>query len=289
MEEWEKAGKTAAEVLEYGRKLVKLDVPLLEVAEKIDEKITSLGVKPAFPVNISINHIAAHYSPYPDDTTTFKQGDLVKLDVGVHIDGAIGDTACTIDLGDHKEMVKSAEEALNEALKMFVPGTKIGEIGKVVQNVIKSYNLTPVINLSGHQVEKYNLHSGVTIPNYDNSDPTKIKEGDIYAVEPFATTGEGRITDGKPSGIYRTDNIKPVRDIKMRKMIQFLAEEYKGLPFAKRWIVKKFPNANFALTLLENQGIIYQYPHLSEKTKGLVSQAEHTVIVSEKPKITTKI
>jgi methionyl aminopeptidase len=289
MEEWEKAGKTAAEVLEYGKKLVKVDVPLLEVAEKIDAKIIELGVKPAFPVNISINHIAAHYSPYPDDKTVFQQGDLVKLDVGVHIDGAIGDTATTIDLGDHKDMVKAAEEALDEAMKMFIPGTKIGKIGKVVQNKIKEYNLTPIINLSGHQVEKYNLHSGITIPNYDNGDPTQLKEGQVYAVEPFATTGEGRVIDGKPSGIYRIDSIKPVRDPKMRKMIHFMIEEYKELPFAKRWVVKKFPNANFALTLLEKQGILYQYPHLSERTKGLVSQAEHTVIVSEKPKITTKI
>lgn len=289
MEEWEKAGKAAAEVLEYGRKLVKVGVPLLEVAEKIDEKIISLEVKPAFPVNISINHIAAHYSPYPDDKTLFQEGDLVKLDVGVHIDGAIGDTACTIDLGDHEDMVKAANEALNEALKMFVPGTNIGEIGKVVQNIINSYNLTPIINLSGHQVEKYNLHSGITIPNYDNGDPNKLEEGQVFAVEPFATTGEGKIIDGKPSGIYRLDNVKPVRDPKIRKIIQFMAEEYKELPFAKRWIVKKFPNANFALTLLENQGVLYQYPHLSEKTKGLVSQAEHTVIVGEKPKITTKI
>lgn len=289
MEDWEKAGKIAAEVLEFGKKLVKVDTPLLEVAEKIDEKIISLGGKPAFPVNISINHIAAHYSPYPDDETTFQQGELVKLDVGVHIDGAIGDTACTIDLGDNKELVEASERALQEALKMFTPGMKIGEIGKVVQKTIQEYNFVPIINLSGHQVEKYDLHAGITIPNYDNSDPHILKEGQVFAVEPFATNGEGKIIEGKPSGIYKISNIKPVRDPKIRKMIQFIAEEYHGLPFAKRWIVKKFPNANFALTLLENQGVIQQYAQLSEKIKGLVSQAEHTVIVGEKPKITTKI
>lgn len=289
MEDWEKAGRIAAEVLDFGKRLVKAEVTLLEVAEKIDEKIISLGGKPAFPVNISINHIAAHYTPYPDDQTTFKENDLVKLDVGVHIEGAIGDTACTIDLGDHKELVEASERALNEALKMFVPGTKIGEIGRVVQKTINEYNLTPIINLTGHQVEKYDLHAGITIPNYDNKDPHMLKEGEIFAVEPFATNGEGRVTEGKPSGIYKIATIKQVRDPKIRKMIQFMAEEYHELPFAKRWIVKKFPNANFALTLLENQGIIQQYPQLPEKTKGLVSQAEHTVIVSEKPKVTTRI
>ncbi|MEM4244976.1 MAG: type II methionyl aminopeptidase, partial [Candidatus Nanoarchaeia archaeon] len=243
MGEWEKAGKIAAEVLEFGKKLVKPDVLLLEVAEKIDEKIISLGGKSAFPVNISINHIAAHYSPYPDDKTSFQQGDVVKLDVGVHIDGAIGDTACTIDLGDNKDLVEASEKALQEALKMFVPGTKIGEIGKVVQNVIKEYNFVPIINLTGHQVEKYNLHAGIVIPNYDNGDPRVLKEGQIFAVEPFATNGEGKVIEGKPSSIYKLATIKQVRDQKIRKMIQFIAEEYHELPFAKRWVVKKFPNA----------------------------------------------
>jgi len=289
MDDWENAGKIAGEALEFGKKLVKAEIPLLDVAEKTEEKIVSLGGKPACPVNISINHIAAHYTPYPDDKSTFKEGDLVKLDIGVHVNGAIGDTACTIDLGNNKELVKASEEALNEALKMFVPGTKIGEIGKTIQKTIQGYKLTPVTNLSGHQVDIFKLHAGMTIPNYDDGDPNTLEDGQIFAVEPFATNGEGKITDGKPSGVYRIEKIKPVRDVKIRKIIAFIAEEYKELPFAKRWIVKKFPNANFALTLLENQGIIYQYPQLPEKMKGLVSQAEHTVIVGEKPKITTKV
>ncbi|MFH1332209.1 MAG: type II methionyl aminopeptidase [archaeon] len=289
MEDWEKAGKIAAEAMEFGKKLVKADASLLEVAEKIEEKIVSLGAKPAFPINLSINHIAAHYTPFPNDETTFKEGELVKIDIGAHVNGAIGDIACTVDLGEHKEFVEASEKALNEALKMFTPGTKIGEIGKVVQKTIQEFNLVPIINLSGHQVEKYNLHAGITIPNYDNNDPTELEEGQIFAVEPFATNGEGRIIEGKPSGIYRIEQIKPVRDMKIRKMIQFIVEEYHELPFAKRWILKKFPAANFALTLLENQGILHHYPQLPEKTKALVSQAEHTVIVKENPKITTKI
>jgi len=289
MEDWEKAGKIAAEALEFGKKLVKVDAKLFEVAEKIEEKIINLGAKPAFPVNLSINHIAAHYTPFPNDETTFKEGELVKIDLGVHIYGAIGDIACTVDLGDHKEFVEASEKALNEALKMFTPGTKIGEIGGAIQKKIQEYTLVPIINLSGHQVEKYNLHAGLTIPNYDDNDPTPLEEDQVFAVEPFATNGEGRIIEGKPSGIYRLEQIKPVRDMKIRKMIQFIAEEYHELPFAKRWILKKFPTANFALTLLENQGILHQYPQLPEKSKALVSQAEHTVIVKEKPKITTKV
>lgn len=289
MDDWEKAGRIAAEALEFGKQLVKTGNTLLETAEKTEEKMASLGGKPACPVNISINHVAAHYTPYPDDNTVFKEGDLVKLDVTAQINGAIGDVSCTIDLGDNNELVKASEEALNEALKMFTPGTKIGSIGKKVQETINMHGFTPLINLSGHQVDIYKLHAGITIPNYDNKDPNELKEGEVFAVEPFATNGEGRVVDGKPSSIYRLDNPKPVRDIRVRQILKFIAEEYKGLPFAKRWLAKKFPHATYALTLLENQGILYQYPQLPEKSRGLVSQAEHTVVVGEKPKVTTKI
>ena len=289
MNDWEKAGKIAAEALELGKKLVKVDVSLLEVAEKIEAKIVELDGKPAFPVNLSINHIAAHYTPFPGDTLRFVQGDLVKIDVGAHVNGAIGDTAATIDLGNNKELVKASEEALNSAIKIFKPGTKFREIGRVIQEKIKEHGFVPIVNLSGHGLDLYNLHAGITVPNYDNGDEKVLQEGQILAIEPFATSGEGKIMEGKPSGIYRLDQIRPVRDANARKILKFIAEEYKTLPFAKRWVIKKFPTAAFALRILENERILAQYPQLPEKTKALVSQAEHTVKVAEKPVILTKI
>lgn len=289
MDDWEKAGKIAAEALELGKSLIKVDALLLEVAEKIEAKIIELGGKPAFPVNLSINHIAAHYSPFPGDETRFKKGDLVKIDVGAHINGAIGDTAATIDLGDNKELAKASEEALKAAIEIFKPGTKFGEIGKAIQEKIKEFGFVPIVNLSGHGLDLYNLHAGVTVPNYDNGDEKELQDGQILAIEPFATNGEGKIIEGKPSGIYRLEHAKPVRNMNARKVLKFIAEEYKTLPFAKRWVVKKFPTAGFALRILENEKILHQFPQLPEKTKALVSQAEHTVKVAEKPTVLTKV
>lgn len=289
MNDWEKAGKIAAEALELGKKLVQKDALLLEVAEEIEAKIIQLGAKPAFPVNLSINHIAAHYTPFPGDETKFKEGDLVKIDVGVHVNGAIGDTAATVDLGDNKKLVEASEEALKEAIKIFKPGTKLGEVGKAIQEKIKEHGFVPVVNLSGHSLDIYNLHAGITIPNYDSGDEKELKEGQILAIEPFATNGEGKIIEGKPSGIYRLEQARQIRDMNARKILKFIAEEYKTLPFAKRWLVKRFPMAGFALRILENERILHQYPQLPEKTKALVSQAEHTVKVAEKPLILTKI
>ncbi|MBU4501934.1 MAG: type II methionyl aminopeptidase [Nanoarchaeota archaeon] len=289
MDDWEKAGKIAAEALEFGKNLIKVDASLLEVADKIEAKIVELGGKPAFPVNLSINQIAAHYAPLPGDESRFKEGDLVKIDVGAHVNGAIGDTALTVDLGDNKELVKASEEALKAAIEIFTPGTKLGDVGKAIQDKIKEFGFVPIVNLSGHGLALYKIHSGVTVPNYDNGDETELQEGQILAIEPFATPGEGKIIEGKPSGIYELRQHKPVRDMNSRKILKFIAEEYKTLPFAKRWLVKKFPTAGFALRILEQQGILMHYSHLSEKTKALVSQAEHTVKVADKPIVLTKI
>ena len=288
MDDWEKAGKIAAEALKFGKTLIKIDVPLLEVADKVESKIIELGGKPAFPVNLSINHIAAHYVPFPKDETKFLEGDLVKIDVGAHINGAIGDTAATISLGGNEELVMASEEALKAAIEIFKPGTKLGEIGKVIQEKIKEFGFVPVVNLSGHGLDRYDLHAGTIIPNYANNMTEELQDGQIFAIEPFATNGEGKIIEGKPSGIYRLEQVKPVRDMNSRKVLKFIEEEYKTLPFAKRWLVKKFPTAGFALRILENEKILHHYTQLPEKSKGLVSQAEHTLRVGEKPVILTK-
>src|SRR3989344_4883104 len=288
IKKYEKAGKIAAGVLEFGRRLIKEDVLLIDVADKIEEKIILLGGKPAFPVNISLNSIAAHYTPSIDDKTVFKN-DLVKLDVGVHVEGFIGDTACTVDLTkENKEMVKASEDALNEAIKIIKRGINANEIGKVINEKISGFNFKPIRNLSGHKLEQYMLHTDITIPNYDNKDKTKIEDC-VIAIEPFATDGAGLINEGKLSGIFSFVAKKPIRDMIARNVLEFIAEEYQTLPFAARWIIKKFGlKANYALRLLESNGIIRQYPQLAEVNKGLVSQAEHTVLVNDKIRVLTK-
>lgn len=280
-EDWIKAGKIAAQVLNYGKNMIKPEASMLEITKKIEEKTFSLGAKMAFPVNISINHVAAHHSALFNDDAKFKQGELVKLDIGVHVNGAIGDNAATIDLGDNKELVNASKEALNEGVKLAKPGTKLHEIGYAIQEKIKEYGFAPVINLSGHLIDEYTVHAGTTIPNYDNGDDNELEEGQVIAIEPFATNGEGKVIEGKLSNIYRLEAIRQVRHPLARKILTFIEEEYKTLPFAKRWVLEKFDRSIFAFRMLETQKLLHRYPELVEKGRGLVSQAEHTILVGK--------
>ena len=289
MDDWERAGKIAAESLEFGKSLIKKDVSLIEATRKIEEKIIKSGGGFGFPVNISRNHIAAHYTVDPEDNSKFNSGDVIKLDVGVHVNGAVGDNALTVDLGNNKELLEASRKALENAIKVVAVGREIREIGREIQETIKSYGFSPIVNLSGHSVERYKVHAGLTIPNYDNGDRTKLQKGTVIAIEPFATYGEGKVVEGGPSGIYRVENKKQSRNINARKIFEFADKKYKGLPFSKREIFSNFGNSNFYLRMLEQERIFYQYPQLIEKSKGLVSQFEKTLLVEDKVKILTKI
>ncbi len=287
MEKWIKAGKIAGDALQYGKSLAKPGIKILDLAEAIEGRIIKLGGKIAFPTNLSLNHIAAHYTPFLGDDTVLKEEDVLKIDVGAHVDGYVGDTALTV--GPKNELIKASEEALSSALKLCKPGVKLFELGQAIQEAITSRGFSPIKNLSGHSITKFCLHSGISIPNYNNGNETELVEDQVIAIEPFATEGKGMVKEGKPSGIYRLSQLKPVRDPIARKVLSFIKNEYHGLPFAKRWIIKKFPNATLALASMEREGILHHYGQLPEETKAIVSQAEHTVIIKDKPLITTKI
>ena len=279
IEKLKQAGKIAAQVLEYGKNLIKKDVSLLEVVEKTEKKISDLGAKPAFPVQISCNHIAAHYCPDEEDKTVFSE-QIASLDVGVHVDGFIGDNAVTVDLsGKHDDLVKASREALDNAIKTIKVGVTLGEIGKVIQDAIQKYGFSPVRNLSGHGLGEYEQHTKPSIPNFDNGDNTKIEKGMVFAIEPFASTGAGIVQESGIATVFSLENKKPVRNMITRQILKEI-ESYNNLPFTTRWLTKKFgAKAKFALREMEQLGILHSYAPLADKDKGLVSQAEHSVLV----------
>ncbi len=274
------AGKIASKVIAYAKNLIKPGMPLLEIAEKIEQQIKDLGGEPAFPTNLSINEIAAHYTPSNEDTTTATG--LLKVDLGVHIDGWIADTAFSLDLDgntENKSLIDIAKKCLSNALKLVKQNVSTNEIGKEIYRTAISNNMTPIVNLSGHGIDRYDLHAGITIPNIDDKKEIKLHEG-VYAIEPFVTFGNGKVHDGKPSGIYMLLDSKNVRSPTAREVLTYIIDEYGNLPFCSRWLVKEFgAKARLALRELESQGNLHQYPQLIEDSKRKVAQAEHTFLI----------
>ncbi|MEK6963746.1 MAG: type II methionyl aminopeptidase [Nanoarchaeota archaeon] len=284
-----KAGHIAAEALAFGQKKVKIGASLREVCDAVEQKIKALGGEIAFPAQTSLNHVAAHNCPPPEDDTVYKEGDVVKLDIGAHINGYVADNACTINLGAYDDLVKASRDAVNAAIRILEPGLPVCKIGKVIEEAITSYGFEPIRNLCGHGLGKYRVHTSPTIPNYDNGDPTPLKEGQAIAIEPFASTGSGMIHESGQATVFMQINKKPIRS-PIARNIQKEIEAYQGLPFTTRWLTQKFSLGNVKLALLELKkiGNIREYPPLPEKNGGMVSQAEHSIIIKDKPVVITK-
>jgi len=284
-----KAGQIAIEAKKYARSFVKKGTPLLDIAEKIESKIIELGGKPAFPTNISINEVAAHYTPFYNDES-LAHG-LIKIDLGVSVEGWIADTAFSLDLEnneENKKLIEASKKALENAQKILKIGISTNEIGKIIEETIEAQGFLPIRNLSGHEMEKNELHAGLSIPNINEKKGMILKKG-LYAIEPFATNGSGRVYDGKPSGIYILTDSKNIRSPIAREILNFILEEYYNLPFCSRWLVKKFgAKALFGLKQLEENGNLHHFPQLIEIGKGKVAQTENTILVEEEVRVTTK-
>lgn len=287
MEDWRKAGKIAAQVRDYGKSLIKKGASYKEVTEKIEKKIEELGAVPAFPPQMSMNETAAHFTVDPDEDITFED-QLVSLDVGVCVNGAIGDTAVTVDLsGKSSELVKASEDALNQAIRAIETGVlSLGRIGHIIEETIVSHGFKPIKNLSGHGLDEYEIHTTPTIPNFDTGDKTELEPNSFFAIEPFATDGAGIIYEADNANIYSLTEKKPVRSQITRAVLKEI-EKYKGMPFTTRWLAKKFPifKVNFAIKDLLNSKIIRAHPPLIDKDKGLVSQAEHSLYLDKDFKV----
>lgn len=287
-EKYQRAGKIAAEIRDYGAGLIKTGVSFLNVADSVESRIVEKGAGVAFPVNISVNEIAAHYTPRHDDKLVFKKGDVVKLDVGVHVDGFIADTALTVEVetNEYEDMIKASSDALDAAIDMMKAGVNLGDVGKKIEETIKSYGYKPVENLTGHSLECYNLHSGISVPNVSTKlGRVKPRDGDVLAVEPFATNGKGHVISGKGSNIYlcnKSFRSRFVRDERSKIMFKKMKAEFKSLPFAQRWCKKLFPNtADIILRRLSFLGVLKHYPQLVEQNHGIVTQKEHTIILKD--------
>jgi methionyl aminopeptidase len=285
LENYRKAGKIAKEARDHGAELIQENTSILEVVTKIEDMIVSRGARVAFPVNIAIDDIAAHYTPKHDDVKlTFQRGNVVKLDVGAHIDGYIADTAVTVEVSTRnwQDLINASREALDVAIDMVKPGVNLGHIGKAVAQTIMQFGFKPISNLTGHSLEQYKLHAGISIPNIEEYYPEKVEAGHVLAIEPFASNGAGEVKGYKMSNIYRYSRERVINDKDALFILSKIKKYRKSLPFSERWCTRYLKNPSRAIHKLMQARIIAMYPILKDKTGGMVSQTEHTVIVTKK-------
>lgn len=285
IKDFEQAGKIRTKIEKEAKKLITPGRPILEIANTIEQLINAEGAKPGFPTTISCNEYAAHVAPGIEDQKVIGENDIVKFDFGVAVNGAVADQAFTVDLSNENgKLLTACEEALANATSIMKAGVKVNKVGKEIEDSITKHGFNPIRNLGGHMIKPYMLHAGEFIPNYDNNDEYELQEGDIFAIEPFATTGRGQVEDTEDIEIYSIEKLKNVRLRKSKQVLTYLFENYMTLPFARRWLVPEFGRGlllGAALRELENNGILNLHPALKEVSNGMVAQFEHTVIIEK--------
>lgn len=287
-----KAGKIASQVREYARTQDHTGRSLSEICNDIEQEIFKKGGEPAFPVNVSLNDIAAHYTAVPDDPLIVKNTDVLKIDVGVHIDGYIADTAVTVSYDTkYQNMIDIAERALDEAIGISRSNTRVSDIGRIIEKTITKYGCKPIQNLSGHSLERYTIHAGKSIPNiWTIGHSFNLSVNNVYAIEPFVTTndGQGVVYEGKIKNIFVIGSRKRTKEQKTDDFLEYLWNKFKTLPFALRWIVDEYEEKE-AVSLLEilvKKKNVHAYPILVEGANRIVVQAEHTIIPQESNTLT---
>lgn len=279
-----KAGKIAGTVLSFIEGEVKPGVKVLKICRLAEEKIMELGASGiAFPCNVSINEEAAHYTSPHSDTKVFPNTGLVKVDIGAHVNGYISDTAITVDLdGSYEKYIVAAKNALEAAIETVRPNVRLGEVGRAIESTIKKHGLKPIHQLSGHQLKPWTLHAGKNVPNVGMKISSAMNLGEMYAIEPFATNGNGTIKSGPYSYIFsnKMKNKKKL-DRDTLRVRNAARQMFKTLPWAGRWLYGKITgvDANVAIKALQRAGAIHGYPVLYEGKDGMVSQFEHSIFV----------
>ncbi len=290
LEKYREAGDISKQIKKEVLEKIKPGMKIIEIAEFLEKRIIELGGKPAFPVNIGINDITAHYTPSFKDQTVINDGDLVKIDQGIHVDGWVADMAYTY-CSKKSELITAVEKVLEAGIKIIKPGVKISEISHAISEAVESSGFGVIVNLTGHGLDQYVIHGPPTIPNVKNDSQDELKENDVVALEPFLCETNGYVKESEPAEIYSFLQPKPVRLLEARKILEIANNEYRSLPFCKRWLVKRGFSpfkVSFALKQLEVANSVKDYPVLREREGKSVAQAEHTIIVGKRPFVTTR-
>lgn len=290
--DWMTAGKVAAQALAYGRTLCVPGTPIVEVVDEVEAFIRSKGLGLAFPCTVSLNEVAAHFTPPHDDPRTLQEGDLVKLDCGAELNGALSDNAVTVEVGSHEHgrLIEAAQACLKEAIGIIGPNVNLGDVGAAIELTAKDFGFKPIQNLTGHSLEPFNLHAGLTVPNVGMRVHRRPRIGDVLACEPFVTDGQaGRVENSGPGNIYHFQRSRPQRLPSTKRLLSAIEQRHPKLPFAERWLKDVIDprKLQFNLAQLQKGALIKHYPALSEASGGRVAQAEATLVVTEEGCVVT--
>ncbi len=280
LECFRRAGRIVAECREWAVANIRPGVLVRDVLETIEAMIRERGGEPGFPAQSSRNRVAAHYCSPPGDPLGYEEGDCVKVDIGVHVEGYVADSAASVDLsadGRWTPLVRASADALAAAIATVGDGVPVGEVGAAIERTIVSAGFQPVRNLTGHGLGRWKVHTPPQIPNYGERGGGVLRQGMVFAIEPFACTGRGYIREEGRAEVFMM--VRPPRKAKgLDREVLRAIDAWRGLPIARRYFSAFEPAVlDDTLVKLARQGSLVRYPPLVEEEGVMVAQTEHSL------------
>ena len=294
-----KGAECHRQVRKYAQRFIKPGMKMIDICielEKMLKFITNahgIDCGQSFPTGCSLNDVAAHYTPNSGDETVLLADDVCKLDFGTHINGFVIDCAFTIAFNPiYDNLLMASRDGTNAGIKMAGIDARLGEIGEAIQEAIESYEIElkgkthkikAIKNLCGHTVGQYKVHAGKSVPCVKRDDNTKMEEGEMYAIETFASTGKGSVFDNGQCSHYMLEeyaNADKLRSDKAKALFNHIHNNYSTLAWCRRWLDEGgFQNHSLALRQLIDNGIATPYPPLCDVEGSYVTQFEHTLFL----------
>ncbi|KAJ1891334.1 Methionine aminopeptidase 2 [Kickxella alabastrina] len=292
-----RAAEVHREVRQYAQSVIRPGMDLADIAELIENGTRTLvqeqgmaaGV--GFPTGLSLNSCAAHYTPNKGDHVIIQQDDVLKVDIGVQVNGNIVDSAFTMAWNDrYKPLLDAVKDATNTGIREAGIDVRLGDVGAAIQEVMESYEIEldgkvipikPLRNLCGHNIGPYVIHGGKSVPIVANGDPTRMEEGELFAIETFGTTGKGTVFDkGICSHYSRTVDARRSQSASGNKLLGVIGKNFGSLPFCRRFL-DRLGESHYYLGLksLVDEGIVTAYPPLWDVEGSYTAQFEHTLIL----------
>lgn len=312
-EDFRKGAEIHRRVRHKAQTLIQPGMTMVEIADLIENLTRAYAGKVApkeagvgFPTGLSVNHVAAHYTPNTGDKTVLKQDDIMKVDIGVHVNGHICDLAFTLTFNKdekYKPLMDAVREATYTGIKEAGIDVRLNDIGEAIQEVMESYEmeengkLLPVKcikNLNGHSIGSYEIHAGKTVPIVPNGDMTKMEEGEVYAIETFGSTGHGYvIPEGECShyGLNKDVSHLRVPGDRAQQLMEKINSTFGTLPWCRRYLERETGEDKYLLALnqLVRAGIVEDYPPLVDAKGSYTAQYEHTILLHpHKKEVVTK-
>jgi methionyl aminopeptidase len=262
----------ADDIIKPPIKLIDIEQQIFHFGKKLFSKLKNNNIQFldfAFPIGLNKNNIVAHFSPYNNDEDILTENDVLKVDIGICLNGYIIDSAKTYYFKPEFEpLISATKDAIVQFYKNAGVDKNLGDLGEIIQETIESYevqlnnNIYPLYSIKdvcGHNILLYTVHGGIAIPNIKINYNKKLEEGMIYAIEPYATTGNGKTIE----------NFNHISHISM-KQYEFdynIFKERNFLPFHPKW----FNNIN--------TNNFKEYPVIEDKIGTFSAQTEETFII----------